>query len=151
MLLFINCNDPIAIRITILSSSPVSNFIPTPNIQNIPGQDIWWALSSDSTFSLQSQFCFKPKRFSQLIPHQQPFLPEIRGPVLVDLHQVITPESPPWSRAWWSTAQRTSQSGGPPLAETYNTTIHLWLRRLRLGRHEGCGMNRVPFHLPFPQ
>lgn len=93
--------------------------------------------------SLQSQFCFKMKDFSHLVPQEQAFLWGTWGPVLVDLHPLMTPESPSCSRAWWSTAQGASQGGRPPLGENLNSlmveeieirkTWEMW-NRVRKGR-----------------
>lgn len=90
-----------------------------------------WAVCCLMTLlSLWSQFCLKMKHFSLLVPQEQAFLCGTRGPVLVDLHSAMTPESSSCPRAWQSTAQRVSQDGGPPLAENLNSTIYSWLRRL---------------------
>lgn len=82
MLLFIKNNNPIAIQITIHSSSSVSNFIPiisqfittiTYLIRFMVGPHSHLMIF---TF-LQSQFCFKPQYFPQIGLHQQPLLPGI--------------------------------------------------------------------------
>lgn len=141
--IFIKNNNPIAIQITIISSFSFSNFIPIPTITYLIRFMVGPGSHDDVSFPPKSVL-FQ----TQIFLRTSSTTLSTRNLVLVDLHQVVTSESLPWPTAWRSTAQGASHGGEPLLAESHNT-IHSWLRRLRLGRCEGHGTNRVLFNLFF--